>query len=236
MIPLSQAPNLKKSLNYAISRGGEVVQHGYTHQYSNIPNPYSGVTGDDLEFWDAVRNQPLPEDSIAFTTDRIQAGRNDLSSNGYEPVAWETPHYQASALSMKAVPAIYAKTYQRAVYYTADAPDFNAAKGKDFSVGQFFPYMIKRDHYGQKVIPENLGNFEYDLSATFGGSNLVYSWQDIQKNAEYAMAVRDGFGSFFFHPFLLDKDLNLPALKDLQSLVKAMTALGYRWTSPSALP
>jgi uncharacterized protein YdaL len=235
-IPLSQASNLKKALNYAISRGGEVVQHGYTHQYSNIPNPDSAVTGDDLEFWDAVHNKPLPEDSLAFTTGRIQSGLNDLSSNGYTPVAWETPHYQASALSMKAVPPIYAKTYQRAVYYTADAPDFTAAQGRDFSIGQFFPYIIQRDHYGQKILPENLGNIAYDSNPALPDPSSVYTWQDIRTNADFALVVRDGFGSFFFHPFLLEKTLKLPALKDFQSLVKEMTALGYTWTSPSALP
>ncbi len=103
-------------------------------------------------------------------------------------------------------------------------------------MGQFFPYIIKRDHYGQKVLPENLGNVSYDLSAIFSGSSQAYGWQEIKMNADYALVVRDGFGSFFFHPFLLEKSLKLPALTDFKSLIKAMTALGYNWTSPSALP
>ncbi|MDC8758285.1 DUF2334 domain-containing protein [Janthinobacterium fluminis] len=235
-IPLSQASNLQTALNYAISRRGEVVQHGYTHQYSNVPNPHSAVTGDDLEFWDFVHNTPLPEDSLAYAAGRIQAGMNDLLAHGYTPVAWETPHYQGSALSMRATPAIYPKTYHRAVYYTADTPDFNAAQGRDFSAGQFFPYIILKDHYGQKILPENLGNIAYDLSALFPDSSDVYSWQDIYTNAQYALAVRDGFASFFYHPFLLEPSLNLPALQDFKTLILAISALGYTWTSPSALP
>lgn len=235
-IALAQAADLQQALNYALTRGGEILQHGYTHQYSNIPNANSGITGDDFEFWDAVHNSPLPEDSLAFAADRIQAGRNDLQAAGYAPVAFEFPHYQASALSMKAVPPIYAKTYQRAVYYTADTPNFTAAQGKDYLAGQFFPYVIQQDHYGQKVLPENLGNFEYDLSALYPGPVIVYTWQDIYTNAQYAMTVRDGFGSFFFHPYMLDPDLPISALQDLRDLVAGMKALGYTWTSPSALP
>jgi len=30
--------------------GGVLIHHGYTHQYSNIANPYTAVTGDDCEF------------------------------------------------------------------------------------------------------------------------------------------------------------------------------------------
>jgi len=28
-----------------------MIHHGYTHQYSNIANPYTAVTGDDCEFY-----------------------------------------------------------------------------------------------------------------------------------------------------------------------------------------
>jgi uncharacterized protein YdaL len=49
------------------------------------------------------------------------------------------------------------------------------------------------------------------------------------------MAVRDGFGSFFFHPFLLEPTYALPALADFKSLIIAMSRLGYTWVSPSGL-
>lgn len=235
-IPLSQATDLKRALNHALTRGGEVVLHGYTHQYESMLNPHSAVSGDDFEFWDIVNNAPVPDDSTAWASARIQAGRDDLVANGYNPVAWETPHYQSSALSTKAIPPLFDKTYQRAVYYTADVPNFNAAQSKDFSVGQFFPYIIKQDYYGQKIIPENLGNIEYDISHIDPTSNLVYTWQDLYLNAQYALAVRDGFGSFFFHPFWLEPDLNVPGFQDFQNLIDGINGLGYTWTSPSRLP
>lgn len=235
-IPLSQATNLKRSLNYALPRGAEVVQHGYTHQYGSMRNPWTAVSADDFEFWDIVHNSPVAEDSTSWAAQRIQAGLNDLVANGYKPVAWETPHYQSSPLSTKAIPPIYPTSYQRAVYYTSDTPNFTESPGKDFAVGQFFPYVIKQDYYGQRILPENLGNIEYDISAIDPRSTVVYTWQDIYTNAQFALAVRDGFASFFFHPFWLDPDLNLSAYQDFQSLVTGITNLGYKWTSPSKLP
>ncbi|MGN6703308.1 MAG: DUF2334 domain-containing protein, partial [Burkholderiaceae bacterium] len=235
-IPLSQAGTLKTALNYALPRGGEIVQHGYTHQYSNIPNRYTAVSADDFEFWDAVHDRLLPEDSFNWAYGRMAQGRSDLISNGYMPLAWETPHYQGSASANRAAAALYPKTYQRAVYYTADVPDYGAATGRDYEVGQFFPYVIDRDYYGQHILPENLGNIEYDISYIDPTSNIVYTWQDLYTNAQFGLAVRDGFGSFFFHPFWLDSSLNLPGFTDFTKIVTGLIQLGYTWTVPSRLP
>ena len=232
-VPLSQATNLKTSLNYALARGAEVVMHGYTHQYSNMRNKYTGVSGDDYEFWNIVANSPVAEDSTAWALGRLNAGKTELTSNGYTPVAWETPHYHASALASKAMPQVFPTTYQRVVYFTADQPNFNAAINKDFGVGQIFPYVIKKDHYGQRIIPENLGNIEYDLSAIDPSSNFNYTWQDIVTNAEYGKTVRDGFASFFFHPFWLEPAVGVPGYADFQSTITGITNLGYTWVAPS---
>jgi uncharacterized protein YdaL len=234
-VPLSQATNLKRAINYALPRGGEVVMHGYTHQYSNMRNRHTGVSGDDYEFWNIVANTPVVEDSTAWALGRLNAGIQELKSNGYNPVAWETPHYHASALSSKAVPLVFNTTYQRVVYFTADQPNFNAGVGKDFAVGQIFPYVIKRDHYGQRVLPENLGNIEYDISNIDPTSNFNYTWQDILINAQYAKTVRDGYASFFFHPFWLEPVVGKPGLADFKSLITGITALGYTWTVPSKI-
>lgn len=234
-VPLSQASNLKSSLDYALARGGSIVAHGYTHQYSNVPNLHTAVSADDFEFWDATHNRPVEEDSFAWAKGRMQSGLNDLLANGYTPIAWETPHYQGSANANRAAGSTFATTYQRVVYYTADRPDFSAAVARDFSVGQFYPYVIQRDYYGQKVLPENLGNIEYDISHIDPTSNIVYTWQDLYTNAQFALAVRDGAGSFFFHPFWLESSLKLNAFSDFQSLIEGMTALGYKWTAASNL-
>ena len=232
-VPLSQASNLKRAINYALPRGGEVVMHGYTHQYSNIRDPHTGVSGDDYEFWNIVTNAPVAEDSTAWALGRLNAGKNELMSNGYNPVAWETPHYQASALASKAMPLVFPTTYQRVVYYTADTPNFNAATNKDFGVGQIFPYVIKKDHYGQRIIPESLGNIEYNISAIDPTSNYNYTWQDIVTNAEYGKVVRDGYASFFFHPFWLEPAVGVPGFADFKNLINGITNLGYTWVAPS---
>ena len=232
-VPLSQATNLKTALNYALPRGAEIVMHGYTHQYSNIRDPHTGVSGDDYEFWNIVTNAPVAEDSTAWALGRLNAGKTELTSNGYTPVAWETPHYHASALASKAMPQVFPTTYQRVVYFTADQPNFNASINKDFGVGQIFPYVIKKDHYGQRIIPESLGNIEYDISAIDPTSNFNYTWQDIVTNAEYAKTVRDGFASFFFHPFWLEPAVGVPGYADFQKTITGITNLGYTWVAPS---
>lgn len=233
-VPLSQATNLKASLNYALPRGAQIVMHGYTHQYSNLRNPHTGVSGDDYEFWNIAANSPVAEDSTAWALGRLNAGLSELRNNGYTPVAWETPHYHASALASKAMSTVFANTYQRVVYFTADQPNFNAAINKDFGVGQIFPYVIKKDHYGQRVIPESLGNIEYDISTIDPTSNFNYTWQDIVTNAEYGKTVRDGYASFFFHPFWLETSIGTPGLADFKKAVEGISSLGYSWIAPGS--
>jgi uncharacterized protein YdaL len=235
-VPLEEALNLKRSLDYAVARGGEIVMHGYTHQYGEIVNLSSGVSGDDYEFWNMISNSPVAEDSTEWSLGRYNAGLADLANNGYgTPVAWETPHYQGSAVASRATTQAFHTTYQRVVYYTADTPDFNAPVSRDFTLGQVFPYVIRKDYYGQRILPENLGNIEYDISAIDPSSHFTYTWRDVHLNAKYALTVRDGFASFFFHPFWLEPDLGTPGFQDFKRLIDGITNLGYVWTSPSAL-
>ena len=235
-ITLSQATHLKTAIDYALPRGGEVVMHGYTHQYSNKRDPHTGVSGHDYEFWDITTNAPVAEDSAAWTLERLHAGLAELTRNGYTPVAWETPHYHASALASKAMAQVFGTTYQRVVYFTADQPNFSRVPNKDFAMGQIFPYVINKDYYGQRILPESLGNIQYETNTMDSVSNANHSWQDIVTNAEYAKTVRDGFASFFFHPFLLEPAARAPGYQDFQSVINGITALGYTWVAPSQIP
>jgi len=65
--------------------GGVLIHHGYTHQYSNIANPYTAVTGDDCEFYRITSNSSngvLTFVALAPDTDSSWAqGRFD----SYEP-------------------------------------------------------------------------------------------------------------------------------------------------------
>jgi uncharacterized protein YdaL len=234
-VNLSQATNLRSSLNYAKARGGEMVMHGFTHQYGTMKNPHTSVSGDDYEFWNIVDNKPFPEDSPSWVLGRLNQGLTDMKAWGFNPVAWEAPHYHTSAITARTAPQLFTTTYQRVVYYTADKPDFFAATAKDFSVGQFYPYVVRKDHYGQYVLPENLGNIEYDISTVDPTSNYNYTADDLLLNAKYAKAIRDGFASFFFHPFWLEPNLGTPGLADFKKTVEGISALGYTWVAPSTL-
>jgi len=235
-VPLANAANLKRSLDYALQRGGEIVMHGYTHQYGSVRNPHTAVSGDDYEFWDIVNNQPVPEDSTSWALGRLNSGLQELRANGYNPIAWETPHYHASAASTRASTQVFSTTYQRVVYFTADRPAFWAPVAKDFAVGQIYPYVIHSDYYGQRILPENLGNIEYDISTIDPTSNYNYTADDIITNARYALAVRDGFASFFFHPFWLEPSLGTPGLADFKKTIEGISQLGFTWVAPSKLP
>jgi uncharacterized protein YdaL len=232
---LSQAKNLQTAVNYARGKGGELVMHGFTHQYGRMRNPNTGVSGDDFEFWNIVDNKPVQEDSVSWAYGRMNNGLTDLRAQGWSPIAWEPPHYQASAIASRTSTQLFSVTYMRAVYYTADQPNFYAATAKDFSVGQFYPFPVGRDYYGARIIPENLGNIEYDISTIDPTSNYNYTPDDIITNAKYAKAVRDGYASWFFHPFWLEPDLGTPGFQDFQKTIDGITALGYSWVAPSTV-
>lgn len=235
-VPLSQAGTLRAALDYALVRGAKIVMHGFTHQYGSIANPHTGVSGDDFEFWHSVENRPVDEDSVAWAAGRLAAGLTELQSNGYTPIAWEAPHYQSSPKSMVPVPAYFTTTYQRAVYYTSMDPALNtAAPNRDFAVGQFFPYLIHADYHGQRVIPENLGNIEYDISDIDPTSYFDYTAADLCLNAEFAKVVRGSFASFFFHPFWLEPSLGKPGLADFKQVLDCITAAGYVWVDAESL-
>ena len=243
-IRLRNAKVLRAALNDALARGGRLVMHGWSHQYSNVRNPWSAVSGDDFEFWDIVNNRPLPKDALRDWRSYVDAGVKELAGSGYSAFAFEAPHYRASPRAYRAVAERFRVSYERAYYYTSESPvlDPNAAS-RDFAVGQFFPYPIKRDWYGRKVLPENLGNIEYDISAIDPSSNLSYGWEELARNAEVLHAVvRDGTASFFFHPFWLGTFARpdgtvypIDALGDLRRLLSAINALGFRFVDPVAL-
>ncbi|RQS59102.1 DUF2334 domain-containing protein [Burkholderia sp. Bp8963] len=229
-IHLSQATGLKSALNYALTRGGSIVMHGYTHQYDSTPNLLTAVSGSDYEFWYAVQNRPVDEDSVQWAAGRMIDGITEFTSNGYKVVGWAAPQYQVSPLAASATAAHFPTTFQRAVYYTAVNPQLGTgAPNQDFSAGQFFPYIINADYYGQRIIPENLGSIQYNICNIDPFSCIAYPWQQLVTNAQYGLVVRDGFASFFFHPYWLEPDLGLPAYQDFQSLITGITNLGYTW-------
>ena len=232
-IPLAEATTLRLALDYSVARGGEILQHGLSHQSDKYLNgfPGTGGSGLDYEFWDVMRNAPMLDDSVPWALSRVNQGLREFLDLGYQPVAWETPHYHGSPSTLRAVAQVYQSAYQRHTYYTSDHPNLTPGLGADFELWQFFPYVVERDHYGLRVLPENLGNLQY---YQFGVEEELTA-QDILLNARYALAVRDGFASFFFHPFLAGAITGGRGMDDLREIVEGMEAMGYTWTSPTRL-
>ncbi|RDU99433.1 polysaccharide deacetylase family protein, partial [Trinickia dinghuensis] len=229
-IHLAQATGLQSALNYAIARGGSIVMHGYTHQYDSTPNVQNAVSGNDYEFWYAVQNRPVDEDSEQWAEGRMQDGLQEFTSNGYKVAGWGAPQYQMSPLASQAAAAEFATSYERAVYYTATDPQIGTgAANQDFSAGQFFPYIINQDYYGARIVPENMGSIQYNICNIDPFSCTAYTVQQMLTNAQYALVVRDGFASFFFHPYWLEPGVGVPAMSDFESLVSGITQLGYTW-------
>jgi uncharacterized protein YdaL len=197
-VSLSDRPDLVDALKYMVQNGGTIVMHGVTHQYR-------GITAVDYEFWDETTNRPIKEETVEGITRKLDTGIQEFMKNGLYPLVWETPHYTAST-----------KLYETVSKYFSTAMEQRLAI-EDADAGQYFPYMIQKDLYGQRIIPENLGYVPLDPDPAVGEAAV----QHIIAGAKVNLAVRDGFASNFFHAFV---DLDL-----LKEIVDGVQALGYTY-------
>ncbi|MCU0297888.1 MAG: DUF2334 domain-containing protein [Candidatus Nanopelagicales bacterium] len=221
-IALSERPDLVAALKYAVQRGATVVQHGFTHQLGTQPNPYTGITAEDFEFFTAHVNQAtndvvltgaVPADSEQWALERMAAGGASIVDAGLPaPAVFEFPHYAASEVDYDAAASRYTARYERALYFAGDSDTIFQ--------GQFFPYEVI-DRHGSRIIPENLGN----VNLASYNNHPVTRPTDLIDRAARNLVVRDGFASFFFHHFLD------PAL--LAETIDGIQALGYHFVSPA---
>ena len=233
---LSKEPDFVEALRYMQAKGGQILLHGYTHQYNSAANPYTGVTGDDFEFYRATLNEnqgvvfggPVPEDSYRWVRSRVCAAQRELHQAGLYEVGWETPHYAASAGNYRFFAQKFRLTVQRVLYFAAAGEiPWNGLGRQDpgnptYFSSQFFPYVIERDAYGQKILPENLGLVDLHGWNGYG----VWLPADMIRAAQANLAVRDGWASSYFHPFL--------DIEYLRQVVQGVKALGYTYVSVSA--
>lgn len=241
-VTLAQAPSVVSALKYMLARGGTLNDEGYTHQYSNIANPYDGVSGDDAEFYRAqcstaqnppynfeapcqntdwvIWNGPLPGDSQSWAAGRAQSGKTLFSKAGLPtPSIWVTPHYFASAADYAGIDSVYSTRYEREIFASGQLsgqPNYSRI------FGQFFPY-VAHDMYGEKVIPENLGDDE----PTAMNNNPPRTPADIIHNAQVNLAVTQGVASFFFDPS--------NPLNDLKQIVTGVKNIGYTFVSTGSM-
>jgi uncharacterized protein YdaL len=239
--------------------GTVFIWHGVTHQYDETKNPFTGISGDDYEFWNAVTNSPIKEDSPQYVVTRLNDGFNSLKKFSIHPSSWVPPHYHASSLDNIIFGGVFNWDIGRVVYsdYTVsgwkpNSPDITflsnnstlqqnqssyvlALKVTDVPgftpFGQLFPYELYGDMYGQMLAPENLGNVQPELNEQVTATRSV---DKILEDAKRNLVLRDVWASVFYHPFLLDPQLNPenannPAMTDLERLVKGLQDLGYNF-------
>ncbi len=198
-VSLSDKPEMVDALKYMVRNGGTLVMHGVTHQYK-------GMSAADFEFWDESTNAPIKDESAEAFSKKIEMGIQEFMKNGLYPLIWETPHYTASLLFYKTISKYFSTAIEQRLSI------------ENFDYSQFFPYIIKKDLFGQTIYPENLGYVPLDETNKQISRDAV---QNIIKGAKTNLYVRDGFASCFFHPFL---DLDL-----LEELVDGIQELGYKY-------
>jgi uncharacterized protein YdaL len=215
------------TIRWMQSHGGTLVMHGYTHQYSNVANPYNAVTGDDFEFYRVTENPdhslnylgPVAEDSQMWLGARLFASAREFMRAGIAlPRIFEFPHYAASALDYQTTGLAFGTRWERGMYYggylTGGTLDYSHV------IGQGFPYAV-RDVYGTTVLPENCG--AYAPEAFYGFR--PHAVDDILAAADAQLVVRDGIAGFYYHPF--------EGLEPLKQIVAGFRARGLSFVQPT---
>lgn len=192
-VALGDRRDVAAALRYMVSRGGTVAMHGSTHQYR-------GRSTVDFEFWNIARERPPQEDSEAFVRAKLDAAFAELFRNRLYPVLWETPHYAASHLAYSVLSRHFSTAMEQRL----------ALDDRRFSM--YMPFVIERDPYGQRLIPEPLGY------VPLGKPEVIDS---LLRDAEAALVVRDGFASAFYHPFL-DR-------AGLAKIIRGVKSLGFTY-------
>ena len=251
---LNQNTALVNDLKKAVSSHyGFINQEGYTHQYSNIANPYDAVTGDDFEFFRAWCSTteawpppqpdpngcpntdwvnmagPLPSsvDTTKLVQGRINSGLAIINKASLpKPNNYIMPHYAGSLLDYKTINPMFRDSYDRKIYFPSQlggSPDYTTHP----PYGQFFPYPVT-DIDGAITLPENLGEFE----PIEQNNHPPRSVADITHEAQLNSVFTNGTASFFFDPEQNDPSNNLTPLQVLQQLVANIKGLGYTFVSP----
>lgn len=228
-ISLQQAPEVVAALQYMQQHGGTIIMHGYTHQYSNVQNPYSGVSADDYEFYRAhidtmnnvVLDGPVAEDTVAWAKQRIVAGLQLFDAAQItRPTIFEWPHYAATDLDSQALRDCFATVYHETLYFSGILS--GAKPNYQQSIGVYAPY-VTQDAYGFEMIPENLGMY----SPMASNQNPAHTSNDIVNAAQANRVVRDGFASFFFHGYF--------TVDELKPIIDGIKAAGFQFTAAAGL-
>jgi uncharacterized protein YdaL len=233
--PLHNYPMMVAAFNTMQMLGGTMMLHGWTHQYSNVVNPYTAVSGDDCEFYRVTQNAdktlnysgPVAEDtSTAWAANRLSSAFAELNASGLAvPKLWTFPSYAAGVFDYQAVtsaqvngqPAFAARA-ERSFYFSG----FMSGGTIDYTrvAGQYFPYTVK-DVYKCSVLADTLGGIEPLPFFQFPARLPADIIADAQRN----LVVRDGVASFFYHAS--------DNISYLQQTVNGLKNLGYTFVAPA---
>jgi uncharacterized protein YdaL len=227
-VPLHTQPLMVAAIRTMQLLGGVMIHHGYTHQYSNIANPYTAVTGDDCEFY-RITSDPsngaltyvgqLPTDTdSSWAQGRFDSYQTELEASTFAmPTLSTFPAYAASVPDYRAASQRFAARAERTLYF----PGVLTQQAIDYTrpAGQFVPYSVL-DLYRSKVLPDTLGGL--DPTVYFNIPPRLPA--DIIADAQRTLVVRDGVASFFYNP----ED----PISYLQQTVQGLLDLGYQFVSP----
>jgi len=227
-ITLQSKPAMVNMIKYMQSKGGVMMCHGYTHQYSNVPNPYSAASGDDCEFYRITMNSdnslnfqgPVAEDSLAWAQARFSAAQQLFKNAGFAmPQLITFPSYAASAADYAAANGFFTAASERRLYFTG------VLSGQPINytqlAGQYMPYTV-RDVYNMKVLADTLGGIEPLPYFSYPARLPADLIADAQRN----LVVRDGWATFFYHTY--------DNISYLRQTVTGLKSLGYTFVSPTA--
>lgn len=222
-VRLRDAPEVVKALRYMVARGGTIIMHGYTHQYGTKLNPYSAVSGDDYEFWLSHEDElghvfmdgPLPEEhGGVWAAERVRLGIEELLEAGLPvPGIFEYPHYAGSPAHSRAIAEILPIAAHRGLYFPGT---LTGEEDLSRPFEQIVPYPVK-DVYGFTVLPETLAFYD-------PWSPVPRLPAEMIETARANRVVRDGFASFFFHPWFE------PSV--LEEIVTGIQGAGYTFVAP----
>lgn len=216
-------PAFVNALRYMQQRGGQILVHGWTHQYQNTANPYNGNSGADYEFFRVQLANDGSEVPVGFVTEdsafwaglRIDCALLVMHLSGFFPNGWVTPHYIASPTDLIEVKKRFDFSCCRSLTFAA------ADDGKAYYATLLSPW-VTTDMFGMKHIPETIG---YVNTQVFAGIPPRLP-ADLVGYSKAVKVVRDGWAGCYFHWFLD------PAL--LAELVSGVKAQGFRFVAPSA--
>lgn len=260
-VPMTERPEFVAGLKAAQNQGATIVMHGVTHQSDEQKNPI-GPSGFDYEFWDSLQNHPMGQDSVDFVVKRLERGIATMEETGLKPAAWLTPHYQASPLDNVVFAQLFEWNVGRLWYVpfkktqSAMVPDeltFDRS-GKEMNgkrlpyfadlhltatpgvpSGQFYPYEIHGDAYGQRIIPEDAGyirlpNGRGDVPEGVGVDDIL---RILRRNRK----LRDVWGSFFLHPHLVNTKAQggigqfQGDTREIERLLRGAKEMGYQFVN-----